>query len=269
MIPLKDNIPTDRFPVVTVALIVANFVVYLLAIRHGGSFVSGPDTQEVVKYGAIPYAITHPGKHCGLATIPQAFGAVSQGIACQGQTGVVGSPTNFLPTWETVFSAMFMHASILHIGGNMLFLWIFGNNVEDRLGRIRYLLFYLFCGYAAGYGYALVESSSAQPLIGASGAIAGVLGAYLLLWPKARVWVLVPFLFFIPLRLPAWIVLGLWFVLQAFYAAGYGVSDAGTVAYPAHVVGFAVGLLLALPLRSSTPPLANPPPPNRNYARWG
>ena len=149
---------------------------------------------------------------------------------------------------------MFPHAGWLHLLGNMLFLWVFGNNVEDRLGRIRYLLFYLVCGYAAAYGFALVNPDSAEPLIGASGAIAGVLGAYLVLYPRARVWSLVPFLLFIPLRLPAWLVLGLWFVLQWVYASGIAVSGAGSVGYLAHVVGFVVGVLVALPVRLSRPP---------------
>src|SRR5689334_22198149 len=153
---------------------------------------------------------------------------------------------------------MFLHGSWLHLLGNMLFLLIFGNNIEDRLGHIRFAVFYVACGYAAAYGYALANSSSGDPLIGASGAIAGVLGAYLVLYPRVRVWILVPFLLFLPLRLPAWIVLGFWFVLQAFYSSGSGVSSAGTVAYAAHVVGFIVGMLLALPLRPGTPP---PPQP--------
>ncbi len=139
-------------------------------------------------------------------------------------------------------------------------LQIFGNNIEDRMGHVRFLLFYVVCGYAAGYGFALLNADSGQPLIGASGAIAGVLGAYLVLYPKARAWVLVPFLIFLPLRLPAWLVLGFWFVLQAFYSSGEAVAEAGTVAYTAHVVGFVAGMLIALPLRPGTPP---PPEPRR------
>ena len=141
---------------------------------------------------------------------------------------------------------------------------IFGNNIEDRMGHVRYLLFYLLCGYAAAYGFALTNTGSSTPLIGASGAVAGVLGAYLVLYPKARVWVLVPFLIFLPLRLPAWTVLGLWFVLQALYSSGAGVTGAGTVAYAAHVVGFVVGMLLAWPLKPGTPP-----PPEPGGVRFG
>jgi membrane associated rhomboid family serine protease len=158
----------------------------------------------------------------------------------------------------SVLTAMFLHGGWLHLLGNMLFLLIFGNNVEDRMGHVRFALFYVVCGYAAGYGFAVLNADSSDPLIGASGAIAGVLGAYLVLYPKARVWVLVPFLVFLPLRLPAWLVLGFWFVLQAFYSSGEGVSTAGTVAYAAHVVGFLAGMLLAWPLKAGTPP---PPEP--------
>ncbi|CAM5439723.1 hypothetical protein SHIRM173S_07231 [Streptomyces hirsutus] len=141
---------------------------------------------------------------------------------------------------------------------------IFGNNVEDRMGHVRYLLFYLVCGYAAAYGFALTNTGSPHPLIGASGAVAGVLGAYLVLYPKARVWVLAPFLIFLPLRLPAWIVLGMWFALQAVYSSGGGVTSAGAVAYVAHVVGFVAGMLLAWPLKPGTPP---PPRTGRHPLR--
>jgi membrane associated rhomboid family serine protease len=158
MIPLKDNIPTDRFPIVTVALILANVVVYLLSIRHGGSLISGPDSQEVVKYGATPYALTHSGVRCGLVSPTQ--------LAC-------GHGVSGLPAWQTVFTAMFMHASILHIAGNMLFLWIFGNNVEDSMGPIRFLIFYLLGGVAALALQVAVGPNTAAPTLGASGAIAG------------------------------------------------------------------------------------------------
>ena len=161
MIPIKDNIPTDRFPFVTVALIVANVIVYLLAIRHGGSLISGPDTQEIVKYGATPYALTHSGVHCGLVT-PSELGC--------------GRGVSGLPPWETVFTAMFMHASILHIAGNMLFLWIFGNNVEDAMGPVRFILFYLLGGVAALALQVAIGPNTVAPTVGASGAIAAVLG---------------------------------------------------------------------------------------------
>jgi membrane associated rhomboid family serine protease len=241
MIPLKDNIPTDRFPFVTVALILANVIVYILAIRHGGSLISGPDTQEVLKYGAIPYTLTHPGKHCGIAQSIQ--GAV---IACQGQPGVTGTPPNTLPSWETVFSAMFMHASILHIAGNMLFLWIFGNNVEDAMGSVKYFFFYIVGGIAALALQVAVGPNSTAPTLGASGAIAAVLGGYILLYPRARVLTLVfIILFFTVIELPAIAVLGFWFLEQAVFAAANltnPTGGGGGVAYFAHVGGFVFGL---------------------------
>ena len=147
MLPIKDNIPTDRFPLVTVALILANVVVYLLAVSHGGSFISGPDAHEIVKYGAIPYALTHPGK-----------------------------ATGSIPTWETVFTGMFMHASIVHIIGNMLFLWIFANNVEDSMGPVRFLAFYIAGGLAALALQVAIGPNSISPEVGAAGAISAVLG---------------------------------------------------------------------------------------------
>jgi membrane associated rhomboid family serine protease len=134
----------------------------------------------------------------------------------------------------------------------MLFLFVFGNNVEDRFGRVRFLLFYLACGLVATYGFALANRNSTEVLIGASGAIAGVLGAYIVLYPRARVWSLVPFLFFIPLPLPAWAVLGVWFLLQWAYTAGFAMSSAGSVAYLAHVYGFLAGLVVALIVRGVT-----------------
>jgi membrane associated rhomboid family serine protease len=247
MIPIKDNIPTDRFPLVTVALIVTNVIVYLLAIRHGGSLISGPDTQEVVKYGATPYALTHSGVHCGLVTPTE--------LGC-------GRGINGLPPWETVFTAMFMHASILHIGGNMLFLWIFGNNVEDAMGPIRFIVFYLLGGVAALALQVLVGPNSVAPTIGASGAIAAVLGGYIVLYPRARVLTLVLIIFFFGvIELPAWVMLGIWFAEQAaFGAAGLtSLGSSGGVAYFAHVGGFAFGLLtirLLATRRKPTPPTA-------------
>jgi membrane associated rhomboid family serine protease len=129
VIPLKDNIRTDRLPFVTIGLIVLNFVAYILAVSHGGSFISGPDLQEVVKFGLIPKSLTHPGFHCVAVTT-----ARGEALGCRN-----GPLPGSLPAWQTIFTSMFMHASILHIGGNMLFLWIFGNNVEDAMGHVKYL----------------------------------------------------------------------------------------------------------------------------------
>ncbi len=263
MIPIKDNIPTDRFPFVTAALIIVNFVVYLLAIRHGGSFISGPDTQEVVKYGAIPEALTHPGVHCAEVVRQSAFGQGPPQMLCN--TALLNAnhipAENLRPSWETIFTGMFMHASILHIGGNMLFLWIFGNNVEDSMGPIRYLGFYIIGGLAALGLQVAIDPSSTAPTLGASGAIAAVLGGYILLYPRARVLTLVLIIFlFTVIELPAWVMLGVWFVEQALFGAAGLTNPAGGgggVAYFAHVGGFAFGLLairLLAKRRKSVPP---------------
>jgi membrane associated rhomboid family serine protease len=233
VIPIKDNIPTDRFPLVTIGLILANVIAYLLAIRHGGSIISGPDLYEVVKYGATPRALTHCLAHHEVLT--------AVGARC------VGGGLPGLPTWETAFTGMFMHASILHIGGNMLFLWIFGNNVEDSMGSVKFLVWYVLGGLAALALQVAISPSSGAPTLGASGAIAAVLGGYILLYPKARVLTLVfIILFFTVIELPALVVLGLWFVEQAAFAAGNltnPTGGGGGVAYFAHVGGFIFGLI--------------------------
>jgi membrane associated rhomboid family serine protease len=237
VIPLKDNVAADRFPLVTVGLIAANFIVYVLAVRHGGSFFSGPTEFQEVRYSAIPYALTHPGTHCGLT--------VSGAVACQ-RHGV--PPADYIPTWETIFTGMFMHASIIHIGGNMLFLWIFGNNVEDALGRVKYLAFYLVSGIAALALQVAVAPNTMAPTLGASGAIAGVLGAYIVLYPRARVLTLVIIIFFFTvIEIPAYVMLGIWFAIQAVFGAS-GLTTAsgsgGGVAYFAHIGGFLFGFLV-------------------------
>ena len=230
MLPLKDNIPTDRFPLVTVSLIVANVLMYFLFQRGGLTQV---DELNVIEYGAIPYEITHPGEHCSVA-----------GDQLECGPGRDGQPHTVL----TIFTSMFMHGSLLHLGGNMLFLWIFGNNVEDSMGRARFLLFYLLGGVAAVGGQVLVGSSAAVPLVGASGAVAAVIGGYIVLYPRARVLTVIFIIFFFTLiELPALLVLGLWFaqqiVLGLLDVAGPA-SEGGGVAYFAHIGGFAVGLLL-------------------------
>jgi membrane associated rhomboid family serine protease len=240
--PLKDNIPTDRFPVVTVALIVANVIVYFFLQKHVGTGLSGLNNvsdTNTVRWGAIPYEITHPGKECEL---------VSQAgqVACEGQSGVSGSAGAQPATILTAFSAMFMHGGLLHLGGNMLFLWIFGNNVEDSMGPVRYVVFYLLGGIAALAGQVLVDPSSTVPTLGASGAIAAVLGGYILLYPRARVLtVIFVIIFFTLVEIPAVFVLGFWFVTQILYGAA-DLSDptggGGGVAYFAHIGGFVFGL---------------------------
>ncbi|MBQ0852741.1 rhomboid family intramembrane serine protease [Streptomyces sp. BH-SS-21] len=267
VIPVHDVNPARRTPYVTYALIAANFVVFLATPGVASSLTGHGGASHLSQlchlhafleqWAAIPRELIHGQLPTTVPTGDVGAGATGRGCA-------VGPPGYDKSPQLSVLTAMFVHGGWVHLLGNMLFLLIFGNNIEDRLGHMRYALFYVACGYAAAYGFALVNADSTDPLIGASGAIAGVLGAYLVLYPRARVWVLVPFLIFLPLRLPAWIVLGFWFGLQAVYSSGRGVSEAGTVAYVAHVVGFLTGMLLAWPLRRGTPP-----PPQPRGLLWG
>ncbi|AVV44914.1 rhomboid family intramembrane serine protease [Streptomyces sp. ID05-04B] len=249
VIPVHDVNPVRRTPVVTYALIAANVLVFWFMPGLSGSVAGDSGLAQTCHlhaflehWAAVPRELID---HRFPQLVPT--GEV-RGASCQ-----LGPPDYTKSPALSVLTAMFLHGGWLHLLGNMLFLLIFGNNIEDRMGHVRFAVFYLVCGYAASYGFALVNSDSTDPLIGASGAIAGVLGAYLVLYPKARVWVLVPFLVFLPLRLPAWLVLGFWFALQAVYSSGEGVSGAGTVAYAAHVVGFLAGMLLGWPLKPGTP----------------
>jgi len=231
--PLKDNIPTDRFPVLTVALIVANVLAYLFFQKAIGSgLLNSPDEANLLRWGAYPYELTHPGEQC----LPD-----GTEIACRG--GVDGEP----PALLTALTSMFMHGGLLHLGGNMLFLWIFGNNVEDRMGRGRFLLFYLLGGIAAIAAQTAIGPDEAVPTVGASGAVAGVLGGYLLLYPRARVLSLIFLVFFFTIvELPALLILGFWFVQQVLFGY-FDLADpaggGGGVAYFAHIGGFVFGLL--------------------------
>jgi membrane associated rhomboid family serine protease len=217
--PLRDNIPTDRMPVVTLALIAANVLAYFLWQKGGLSF-GDPSNQDYFQnlgdYGLFPCNLT---EQCDVAQ-PE--------------------------PWLTPLTAMFMHGGLLHLGGNMLFLWIFGNNVEDSMGSVKFLLFYLLAGVAAFALQIAIDPGSQVPNIGASGAVAGVLGGYILLYPRARVLTFIFIVFFFTvLELPALLVLGLWFAEQiAFGAMGLtqGGADGGGVAYFAHIGGFVFGL---------------------------
>jgi membrane associated rhomboid family serine protease len=234
--PLRDNIPTERFPVFTVALIVANVLMWFL-FQKGGLSLGDPGTQEftenLIDYGTIPYEVTHPGDHCELV---QNGAAIRCGDISDNQPA----------TWLTLFTSMFMHGGLLHLGGNMLFLWIFGNNVEDSMGPIKFLAFYVLGGLAADAGQILVSATSMVPSIGASGAVAAVLGGYLLLFPRARVVTLIFIIFFFTiLELPALLFLGIWILQQAIF--GYldlvqPAGEGGGVAYFAHIGGFVFGL---------------------------
>jgi Uncharacterized membrane protein (homolog of Drosophila rhomboid) len=230
VIPLRDNIPTRRLSVLTLALIAANVVMFFVfeQARIGLDGASLND-QRLFDYGAIPYEITHPGEQCRPAG--------SSTIEC----GTVGSrPSTLL----TLLTSMFLHGGLLHLAGNMLFLWIFGNNIEDSMGRIRFLLFYLLGGLVALLAQTAADPASPVPTVGASGAVAAVLGGYALLYPRARVVTFVIIiLFFTIVELPALLVLGGRFLLQVLNATAEQVGQGG-VAYYAHIGGFVFGLLL-------------------------
>jgi membrane associated rhomboid family serine protease len=256
VIPIRDDIPTRRFPILTVAIILLNVLVYL-GFEHGGLGLGATGDKRVVEYGAIPYELTHPGKKCFRVS------SASEQVLCEGQTVQVQTPAgpqtqrvpehvpkrltgDTPPTWVTVFTAMFMHGGLLHIAGNMLFLWIFGNNIEDSMGRPRFLVFYLLGGIAALAAQTAIGPNAAVPTVGASGAIAAVLGGYALLYPRARVVTLIIIIFFITIiELPALLVLGAWFLLQVAYGASnlaQPLGGGGGVAYFAHIGGFLFGL---------------------------
>jgi membrane associated rhomboid family serine protease len=230
--PLKDDIPTRSFPILTVAIIAINVVMFFVFQE---AYFGSQETfdSRVLEYGAIPYEITHPGDQC-VEVAGQ--GALSCGSGGDGQAA----------TWLTILTSMFMHGGLLHIGGNMLFLWIFGNNIEDSMGKGRFLAFYLLGGLVAVLAQTAIDPDAAVPTIGASGAVAGVLGGYAFLYPRARVVTLLfIIIFFTIIELPALLVLGAWFALQALNGAGslaQPVGDAGGVAYFAHIGGFLFGL---------------------------
>src|SRR4029079_13762143 len=194
--------------------------------QHGSITLGEPTSQDyrenVVEYGAIPYEITHPGAQC---TQPGA-----------GAEGCSRLDHGLAPTWLTIFTAMFMHGGLFHLAGNMLFLWIFGNNIEDSMGRLKFIAFYLIGGLIAVLGQTIINTDSTTPTIGASGAVAAVLGGYALLYPRARVLTLVFIIFFVTLvEIPAMAMLGIWFVLQFIPAIGQvatpDVAGSGGVAY--------------------------------------
>jgi membrane associated rhomboid family serine protease len=236
--PLKDNIPTDRFPVVTVVLIALNVIAYFFW-QQGGISLGDPSSahyfDNLVRYAAIPYEVTHPGEQCAPVS--------SEAFQC---SKAFEARFDLPATWITVFTSMFMHGGLLHLGGNMLFLWIFGNNVEDSMGPVKFVVFYLLAGIAATAGQVLVGPDTMVPGIGASGAVAGVLGGYILLFPRARVVTVIFIVFFFTIvELPALLILGFWFVQQVLF--GYFDLDtggsSGGVAYFAHIGGFVFGLI--------------------------
>jgi membrane associated rhomboid family serine protease len=238
VLPIKDDIPTRRFPVLTVAIIVICCAVYFFW-EQGLWDLGTVGNERVVEYGAIPYEITHPGDDCA---------EVSGQIACEGQPGVSGTAPEQAPWWVTILTSMFMHGSLLHLAGNMLFLWIFGNNIEDSMDELRFVAFYLLGGVVAVAAQVLADPNAAVPTVGASGAIAAVLGGYALLYPRARVITVVfIIIFFTIIELPALVVLGFWILMQLFLGASDLTSPVsggeGGVAYFAHIGGFVFGLI--------------------------
>jgi membrane associated rhomboid family serine protease len=253
VLPVHDVNPNRRTPVVTYLLIAINVIVFVLSPIATASLTgdaSGAKQCQVAEF--LDRWAAKPDEVIG----NQQSGSAATGEVGTTESGERGCVVQSPPPYDkspvlSVLVAMFLHGGWLHLAGNLLFLYVFGDNVEDRLGRLRYLLFYLGAGFAATYGFSLLDPDSTTPLVGASGAIAGVLGAYLVLFPRARVWSLLTFFFFLPVRLPAWLVLGGWFVLQYLYFQSAGVNDASGVAYAAHVIGFVVGALAVLPLRGT------------------
>jgi membrane associated rhomboid family serine protease len=225
MIPLKDDVPSSGFPFVTIGLIVLNVLVFLYQASIGMGSERAAEAF-IMEFGAVPCRVT-----CACAV-----------------------PGDFPSPIATIFTSMFMHGGLFHVAGNMLYLWIFGDNVEDTLGHGRFLLFYLLSGVAAALAQIAVHPDSRIPMVGASGAVSGVLGAYLLLFPYARVLVLLIFGFFFRIvRWPASIVLGLWIVVQFLnglitvsVAAG---GAAGGTAWFAHIGGFLAGIVLLFLMR--------------------
>lgn len=210
MIPYKDDNPTTLFPFFTIALIALNVIVYIFV-----AFSPGYGDKIVFAFGATPAALM------GLGTSQPIHPAV------------------------TVFTSMFLHGGLFHLGGNMLYLWIFGNNIEDRLGHLRFIVFYLLGGVIAAYSHAVTDPHSLTPMIGASGAISAVLGAYLLLFPRASVYTLIFLGFFVQVvRLPALIVIGFWAIIQVVSGiVNKGLAGQGGIAWFAHVGGFVFGVL--------------------------
>lgn len=217
MFPIGDDNPTRTRPVLTIALIGACIAVFLYQIT-----LSPAEAQAfVLRWGFIPGDVLGNG----------GGGLVADGV----------------PAWSKIFTSMFLHGDFMHIIGNMLFLWIYGNNVEDEFGRVRFLVFYVLCGVAAAITQGITDTASGVPMIGASGAISGVLGAYILMFPQARIRVLIMVGIITMMHLRAIVVIGLWFVLQLINAVLAPASEGGGVAFWAHVGGFVAGCIL-LPL---------------------
>ena len=247
MIPLKDNQPLRIVPFVTIGLIAINCLVFIFQLHRGLD-------RSVELYGSIPYFVTHPGAKTVAYQVPVAYrGFFDNSIKLEEvrverpRSGGFGS----------LLTSMFLHGDIFHILFNMLFLWIFGDNIEEAFGHVRFLVFYLICGLGAALTHVVFHPEAVLPMVGASGAISGVMGAYILLYPRARVTTVLPIFFFIQLiELPAFIFLGVWFLFQLF-----SLGSPTNVAIMAHVGGFVIGLVLTRAFTRRTPasPAGLPP----------
>ncbi|MDQ1380591.1 MAG: hypothetical protein QOJ71_1310 [Actinomycetota bacterium] len=239
VIPIRDDNPTAHRAVVTLILIAVNIAIYF-GIQYP-KHDSNAEALFEYKWAGVPCEV-HTGKP--VVIVPEGSAAAVSGRCAIPAAGITVPQTAFphKNIWLSIFFSMFLHASILHVLGNMLFLWIFGNNVEDQLGRIGFLVLYLVGGIVASLVYIVGNLDSTSPFLGASGAIAVVMGAYIVWWPRARVLTVIPPFFFLPFRLPAVVVLGLWFVLQLFTQSSSGVATL------AHIGGFLFGALVALVL---------------------
>jgi membrane associated rhomboid family serine protease len=254
VIPISDRNPTSRRPIATIALIVACIAVYFVA-QPTPLKSTVADARFDVQHAAIPYEVTRhrPINVCQAAAATQDTGEAV--TPCRSITGSAPLyPKKWV--WASVITSIFLHGSIMHLVFNMLFLWIFGNNIEDRLGWLKFVLFYFVGGIVATLAHIEAAPSDITPVIGASGAIAAVMGAYLIWFPKVRVNTLV---FFLIVPIPAWLMLGVWFVTQFFTNPNAG------VAWVAHVGGFVFGALVALVMRKKYPVAAAPtwPAPSR------
>jgi membrane associated rhomboid family serine protease len=271
MIPIRDTLQSRHFPVVTVSLIVINLLVFLYqgylqtqpASLNDGAPWQAENLLPPPGFNSETYA-TYLSSHGDLTGPQRLMYPIAADDLLVAKYGLIPGellggrdlpPTIAIPLWLTLLTSMFLHGSILHVVGNMLYLWVFGDNVEDAMGPVRFLLFYILCGAAAGLAQVGAGPASPVPTIGASGAIAGVLAAYLVLYPRARILTLIPIFFFVRLiAIPAALLLGFWFFLQIFSGVGALGSSTG-VAWFAHIGGFVAGLLLVIPLRRPGVPL--------------
>ena len=223
LLPIKDYNPTNRTAYITIFFICINVVVFL----YQGFFSERPLAYHIAESAMVPYEVTHLKN----APIPLGTDRIGRVVYYKGRT---------INPFLSIFTSLFMHGSLWHLLGNMLFLWIFGNNIEDYLGKMRFIFFYLACGAGASLIHVLFNLNSTIPVVGASGAVSGIMGAYLILYPNAKVRTLV-FIFIIItfVDVPAFVFLVVWFVFQFFYAGGQS-----GIAWLAHVGGFVLGILL-------------------------